>query len=56
MQTMFKMPNDPIAEPETVILEDVIELNIQRKNFTVLDVIPDLPAQRSVRMQQANTL
>ena len=40
---MLKMPNNSIAQLQTVILENVKKNNVERKDLAVLNVIADLP-------------
>ena len=44
MQSVLKMPDDPIAQAKSMILENVIEHNIEGKDLAILNVIADLPA------------
>ena len=50
---MPEVPNDPVAEFESLVMEQRIEDGISR---AVLDVVPDLPTYRSFRVQKPNAL
>lgn len=53
---MFEMPDYPVPEFQAVVLEYLVENCVQGKDFAVLNVISDLPADRTPRMQEPNTL
>src|SRR5205814_2163262 len=45
MQSVFKEPDDSIPKNHyRVLLDDGIEVRIQREHLAILDVVPDLPA------------
>ena len=56
MKPVFEMPYDTVAKFETVIFENVIELDIKWEYFTMINVIPNLPAKRSTGMQHTHAL
>jgi hypothetical protein len=45
VQSVAKMPNDPVPELQTVIFENLVQNDIERENLTFTDVIPHLPAE-----------
>lgn len=47
MQAVFEMPDDAIAQLQPMILEDMVNNGVQRKDFAVLNMVADLPANRS---------
>ncbi len=49
MQSMLKMPDDAIPQYEAELLEQWIEINVQRENFSIIDIITHLPAQAARR-------
>ena len=52
---MAEVPYDPVAELQPVTTEHGIEDGIQRNDLAVVDVVPDLPADRSLRMESTRT-
>src|SRR6185503_16668875 len=56
MEPMLEMPYDPIAKLQTVFAEDRVKHDVERNDLAIRDVIADLPAQRSARMQQAHAI
>jgi hypothetical protein len=44
---MSEMPNDPIAEFQSVLFKDLIIKYIKRKNLTFINVIANLPTKIS---------
>ena len=49
------MPDDPIAQLQSMILEHVIKDNVERKNLAILNVIADLPTNRTFIVEKAHT-
>lgn len=47
MEAVLEMPDDSVAELEAGILEDVVEVDVEREDLPLLDVVPDLPANAS---------
>ena len=53
---MPEVPDDPIAELEPLISEHRIEGGVERNDLPVIDVVSDLPADRSLRMENPDAL
>jgi hypothetical protein len=54
MQSVLEMPNDPIAQLQSMILKDVKKDYIQRKDLAILNVIADLPTDRPLIVEEAD--
>ena len=52
MQAVFEMPDDAVAQLHAVILEHRVKNGVQRKNFAVLNMIANLPANRSLVVKE----
>jgi hypothetical protein len=50
MQAVFEMPDDAVAQPQAVLLENWIQNSVEWKNFALLNMIPDLPADGTSRI------
>lgn len=48
---MREMPDDAVAQFQAAFFEQIVVVNIQRIDFTVLHIIADLPAQAAVCIQ-----
>jgi len=48
------MPDDAITKLQAKRLEKFVIINVQRKDFAILHIIPDLPANAAVRLENAN--
>ncbi len=48
---MLKVPNDPVSQLKTGILEDIIKIDIERKYFPGLDKVSDFPTEATGRRQ-----
>jgi hypothetical protein len=51
METMLKTPNDSITQFEAPVLEHRIVVDIQRDHFTIIHIVPDLPAYTTIRVK-----
>jgi hypothetical protein len=56
MKAVSEVPDDTVAEFETLISEHGIENSVERDYFPILDVVSDLPADRPLRMKEPHTL
>ncbi len=56
VQAVAKGPDNPIAKLKAVILKNPVENDVQGKNFTIVDMIANLPADGSPRVQEAHGL
>lgn len=53
---MLKVPDDPVAELEPLLLEHGVEHGIQWDDRALVHEVADLPAQVSVLVQHTDTL
>src|SRR5579885_391198 len=51
MEAMLDMPNDAIAQMQSVVFENPIQNNVEREDLPILHVIADLPADRALIVQ-----
>jgi hypothetical protein len=54
MEPVIEMPNNPIAELKPVALKERVVKYIERNNFAILNVVPDLPANGAVWRHHAH--
>lgn len=54
MKTMFEMPDDSVAKLQSLALEKVVVVNIQRENLAVFNEIARLPAKTATSFERAN--
>ena len=52
----LKVPDDPVAELEPVLSEHGVEDGVKGDDLSVVDVVPNLPADRPLRMEDSDTL
>ena len=53
---MSEVPDDSVAELEAMLSEHGIENGVKRDDLSVVDVVPDLPTDRPLRMEDSDTL
>ena len=54
VETVAKLPDDPVAERKSVSAENGIKLNVQRDYLTVIHKISNLPAEAAGRRHARN--
>lgn len=56
MQPVAKLPNNPVTQFEPQFSKYLMKLQIERKNFTTINVISNLPAYAACLFQFRNEL
>ena len=56
VQSVTKVPNDPVAELEAMITEDGIQKRIDRYDLSIYDIVSNLPANLTFLVQKPDTL
>jgi len=49
---MSECPDHSITQLQAMIFKDRIEEDVERKYLAVVDMVPDLPTNRSARMEK----
>jgi hypothetical protein len=54
MQTVPEVPDDSVSELQATLLEDVVEENIKREHFAIVNEVSDFPTDAPILSKSPN--